>query len=135
VTTITVDRRQPVSTPTPENERRVHQRSEHPVYEELHESAEFVELRKRFRGFVFPATVAFMVWYLLYVVMSNWANDFMSTEVIGNVNVAIVFGLLPFASTFLIAILYGRYMNKNADPLARELEQRYNDATGGGVAR
>ena len=124
-----------MSATPPENERRVHQRSAHPAYVELHESAEFQELRKRFRGFVFPATFAFMAWYLLYVVMSNWAHDFMSTPVVGNVNVAIVFGLLQFASTFLIAWLYGRYMNKNADPLARELEQRYNDATGGEVVR
>ena len=126
-----------MSTPTPENgDRSVHQRSEHPVYAELHESAEFTELRKRFRAFVFPATIVFMVWYLLYVVMSNWAGDFMGTQVIGNVNVALVFGLLQFASTFLIAWVYGRYMYKNVDPLARELEQRYNDEiAGGGVAR
>ena len=38
------------------------------------------ELRRRYRGFVFPATVAFLAWYLLYVVMSNWAHDFMSHE-------------------------------------------------------
>ena len=126
-----------MSTPTSENgDRSVHQRSEHPVYAELHDSAEFAELRKRFRGFVFPATVAFMVWYLLYVVMSNWATDFMATKVIGNVNVALVFGLLQFASTFAIALLYRSYMNKNVDPLARELEQRYNDEiSGGGVTR
>ena len=124
-----------MSTPSPENERRVHQSSAHPVYVELHESAEFQELRKRFRGFVFPATVAFMVWYLLYVVMSSWAHDFMSTPVFGDVNVAVVFGLLQFVSTFFIAWLYGRFMNKNVDPLARELEQRYNDATGGEVVR
>ena len=124
-----------MSTPTPEGERRVHQRSAHPVYAELHESAEFQELRKRFRGFVFPATVAFMVWYLLYVVMSSWAHDFMSTKLFGDVNVAVVFGLLQFASTFFIAWLYGRFMNKNVDPLARELDQRYNDATGGEVVR
>ena len=48
---------------------------------------------------------------------------------------AVVFGLLQFASTFLIAILYGRYMNKRVDPLARELDQRYVDATGGEVGR
>lgn len=115
--------------------RGVHQRSGYAVYDTLHRAEEFQELRRRFRRFVIPATVAFMSWYLLYVVMSMWATDFMNTEVVGNVNVAIVFGLLQFASTFLIAILYGRFMNKNADPLARELEQRYNDATGGGVAR
>ena len=73
-----------------------------------------------------------MAWYLLYVVMSNWAPDFMSTQVVGNINVALVFGLLQFVSTFLIAWLYGRYMEKHVDPLARELEQRYNDETRSG---
>ncbi len=122
-------------TPSPESNHRVHQRSEHPVYEELHATPEFQELRKRFRGFVFPMTVAFMVWYLLYVVMSNWAHDFMSTQIIGNINVALVFGLLQFASTFLIAWVYGRFMNKNIDPLARELEQRYVEALSQEVRR
>ncbi|HEX6150983.1 DUF485 domain-containing protein [Nocardioides sp.] len=119
-----------MSTPTPQNNHRVHQRSEHPVYAELHASPEFHELRSKFRRFVIPATIAFMVWYLLYVVMSNWAHDFMSTKVIGNINIALIFGLLQFASTFLIAWMYGRYMNKHTDPLARELDRRYNDATG-----
>jgi uncharacterized membrane protein (DUF485 family) len=116
---------------------RVHQRSAHPIYAELHATKEFVELRKRFRAFVFPATIAFMSWYLLYVVMSNWAHDFMSTQIVGNINVALVFGLLQFVTTFLIAWLYGRYMGRNVDPLARGLEQRYVDeAEGhGGVRR
>ena len=115
----------------------VHQRSAHPLYAELHASPEFGELRRKFRGFVFPATAAFMSWYLLYVVMSNWAHDFMSTKIVGNINVALVFGLLQFASTFLIAWLYGRYMGRNVDPIARKLEQRYVDESGGpgGVAR
>ena len=125
-----------MSTPTPANGgRRVHQRSAHPVYVELYESEEFVELRRRFRGFVFPWTIAFMAWYLLYVVMSNWATGFMNAKLFGNINVALVFGLLQFASTFFIAWLYGRHMYKNVDPLARRLEQRYNDATGGEVIR
>jgi uncharacterized membrane protein (DUF485 family) len=116
--------------------RNVHQRSDHPIYVELQETPEFGELRRRFRAFVFPATVAFLAWYLLYVVLSNWANDFMSTDVVGNVNVALVFGLLQFASTFLIAIFYARYMNRRVDPLARQLEKRFDDETGlGGVAR
>jgi len=115
--------------------RGVHQRSGHAVYENLHQSEEFQELRRRFRSFVIPATLAFMTWYLLYVVMSMWATDFMNTKVVGNINVAIVFGLLQFASTFFIAWLYGRYMAKNVDPLGRDLEQRYNDEVEGGVRR
>ena len=120
--------------PDTTDSRGVHQRSGHAVYEHLHQSEEFQELRSRFRRFVIPATLAFMSWYLLYVVMSMWATDFMNTKVVGNINVAIVFGLLQFASTFLIAWLYGRYMEKNVDPLARELDQRYIAELEGGAS-
>ncbi len=96
-----------------------------PVYDRLHETAEFTELRRRYRSFVFPATVAFLVWYLLYVVCSNWANDFMATKVVGNINVALVFGLLQFFTTFLLAWLYSRFSTSKLDPLARELDERY----------
>ena len=108
-----------------------HAREHDPVYDELHATAEFTELRRKFRSFVFPTTVAFLAWYLLYVVMSNWATDFMSKELWGNINVALVFGLLQFATTFLIAWLYARYMDRNVDPLARDLEKRYVDRIGG----
>jgi uncharacterized membrane protein (DUF485 family) len=119
-----------VTSSTPANEGGhdgVHRRSDHPIYVELAQTPEFVELRSKFRRFVFPATVTFMAWYLLYVVMSNWATDFMSEKVVGHINVALVFGILQFVSTFLIAWLYSRYMNRNVDPLARTLEQRYDD--------
>jgi uncharacterized membrane protein (DUF485 family) len=128
VTVITPTRgRKPVTTASAGNGNGngVHQRSDHPIYVHLHQSPEFPELRRKFRAFVFPATVAFMTWYLLYVVMSNWATGFMGTKVVGNINVALVFGILQFVSTFLIAFLYGRYMNDKVDPIARELEQRY----------
>jgi uncharacterized membrane protein (DUF485 family) len=104
-----------------------------PIYDELQASDDFVELRRRYLRFVVPATVGFLAWYLLYVVMSNWATDFMSHKLLGNVNVALVFGLLQFATTFLIAWLYARYMNRNVDPIARQVEARYNDRMGGGV--
>jgi uncharacterized membrane protein (DUF485 family) len=96
-----------------------------PVYQVLYDTAEFVELRRRFRKFVFPATVAFLTWYLLYVVMSNWATDFMSYKLVGNINVALVFGILQFVSTFVLAWMYARYMNREVDPLARQLDEKY----------
>lgn len=101
-----------------------------PVYDRLHETPEFIELRKRYRGFVIPATVAFLAWYLLYVVMSNWAGDFMGTKVFGNINVALIFGLLQFVTTFGLAWLYSRFSNAKLDPLARDLEQSYRDQAG-----
>ena len=96
-----------------------------PVYDRLAETAEFEELRTRFRNFVWPATAIFLGWYLLYVVMSNWATDFMSHKLWGNINVALVFGLLQFLTTFVIAALYARYMNNRVDPIARQLVVEY----------
>lgn len=104
-----------------------YQASRHdPVYDRLAESAEFVELRRRYRGFAFPATTAFLVWYLLYVVMSNWATGFMAHKLVGNINVALVFGLLQFATTFILAWVYSNYSTKHLDPLARQLDEEYD---------
>ncbi|GGQ28231.1 uncharacterized membrane protein (DUF485 family) [Actinomadura coerulea] len=94
------------------------------VYERFQGSTEFQELRRRFRRFVFPMTAAFLTWYLLYVVLSGWARDFMGTELFGAVNVALVFGLLQFVSTFLIAYLYARHAERRLDPVADGIRAR-----------
>ncbi len=104
--------------------------TEHEVYERIASESDFAELRRRYRRFAFPATVAFMVWYITYVICNNWARDFMDTRVIGNINVAVVFGLLQFVSTFLIAYLYSRYSAKNLDPLASKLHDEFESETG-----
>lgn len=101
-----------------------------PVYDRLAATPEFEQLRSRYRGFVIPATAAFLAWYLLYVVMSNWASGFMNTQVVGHINIALIFGLLQFVTTFGLAYIYSRYSNANLDPLARELEQTYRDEAG-----
>ena len=88
-------------------------------YLAVQRSDEFAGLRRALRGFVFPMTVAFFLWYLLYVLLSAYARDFMGTKVFGNINVALVFGLLQFVSTFLIAWLYSRYADREARPARR----------------
>jgi uncharacterized membrane protein (DUF485 family) len=62
--------------------------------------------------------------------MSNWAEGFMATKVVGNVNVALVFGLLQFATTFVIAYLYSTYSTRHLDPLARHLDDEFARTTG-----
>jgi uncharacterized membrane protein (DUF485 family) len=84
-------------------------------------SADFQELRRRYRSWVFPVTIAFLVWYLLYVVLSAWARDFMGTKVFGNINVALIFGILQFVSTFVIAWAYARHADRRLDPLSTKL--------------
>lgn len=82
---------------------------------------QFVELRRRYRGFAFPMTIAFLVWYFTFVLAAVFAPGFMATPVLGNVNVGIVFGLLQFVSTGLITWLYVRHANRRLDPLATEI--------------
>ncbi|WP_018684988.1 DUF485 domain-containing protein [Actinokineospora enzanensis] len=92
-------------------------------WDEVHGSAEFVELRARLRRFVFPMAALFLVWYLVYVLLADYAHEFMATKLIGNVNVGLVLGLLQFASTFLITWLYVRYAGRKLDPLAERVRE------------
>ncbi|HEV7646568.1 MAG TPA: DUF485 domain-containing protein [Actinophytocola sp.] len=94
-----------------------------PDWTEIQDSAEFTELRRRLRGWVFPMTVAFLLWYLLYVLLSDYAHGFMSTKVFGNINIGLIFGLLQFVSTFLITSLYVRHANRKLDPVAEKIRR------------
>lgn len=92
---------------------------------EVQNSPEFAELRKTFRGFAFPMTVAFLVWYFAYVLLSVFARDFMSQQIgLGHVNLGHTLGLAQFATTFLITWLYIRHANNRLDPIAAKLRER-----------
>ncbi|MEU6402008.1 DUF485 domain-containing protein [Streptomyces sp. NPDC046985] len=86
--------------------------------------AEFGELRRTHRSFAFPLTVAFIAWYLFYVLLSNYAGGFMGAKLIGNVNVALVMGLAQFLTTFLIAWWYARHAAARLDPKAQAVKSR-----------
>jgi uncharacterized membrane protein (DUF485 family) len=106
---------------TPPEERRMLTPEE---YRQAQDSPEFTELRRRFRRFAFPMTVAFFSWYLLYVLLSTYADDFMAEEVFGFVNVGLLLGLGQFVTTFLITQLYVRHAGRNTDPIADEMRER-----------
>ena len=93
-------------------------------FTEVQESAEFGELRRSYRSFAFPLTVGFIAWYLLYVLLSNYAGGFMGTKLFGNINVALVLGLAQFVTTFLIAWWYSRHAAAKLDPKAEAIKTR-----------
>ena len=94
------------------------------VYEHVAAGPEFAALRSRLRRFVFPMSAAFLIWYLVYVLLASYAPAFMATPVLGNVNVGLVLGLGQFASTFAITTAYVRYANRHLDPVAERLRER-----------
>ena len=84
-------------------------------------SDEFIQLRRTLQRFIFPMAAAFFLWYALYVLLSAYARGFMATKIVGNINVALVFGLLQFVSTFVLAWLYSRYGARRVEPIADQL--------------
>jgi uncharacterized membrane protein (DUF485 family) len=69
----------------------------------------------------FLVTALLVVWYFLYVIAAAFARDLMGYRLAGNVNVALVFGLLQFASTFFLAWRYSRYSREVLDPLRAQI--------------
>ena len=96
-------------------------------YLAVQRSEEFAGLRRTLRRFVFPMTAAFFLWYALYVILSAYARDFMSIKVVGHINVALIFGVLQFVSTFVIAWLYARFAGRRLDPVADRIRDEIGE--------
>jgi len=90
-------------------------------FEQVQSTKRFQELRKRHRSFVFPMAVAFLLWYFAYVLLADYAAEFMSIKVWGNINIGLLMGLLQFVSTFAITGWYVSYSNRKLDPIAAEI--------------
>ncbi|WBB62619.1 DUF485 domain-containing protein [Streptomyces sp. WMMC500] len=91
------------------------------VYLAVHATPEFRRVRRQYRRFVVPAALAFLAWYLSYVVAATVAPDLMGRRVAGPVNVALLAGLGQFATTFLLTWAYARHARLRRDPAALDL--------------
>ena len=92
-------------------------------FKEVQSTEQFQELRTLHRSFVFPLSIAFLLWYFAYVLLADYAVGFMSIKVWGNINVGLILGLLQFVSTFAITGWYVSYSNRKLDPIASEIRQ------------
>lgn len=74
----------------------------------------------------------FLGWYLLYVLAAAFARDVMAYRLFGNINVALVSGVLQFVAAFVLAWRYTRYARAALDPLAAQIladaEERVDEA-------
>ncbi|MEW1909511.1 DUF485 domain-containing protein [Kitasatospora sp. NPDC085895] len=91
------------------------------VYRAVQSSEAFARIRRDHRGFVLPATVLFLGWYLLYLVAQAAAPEVMRRQLAGPLNVAWVLALGQFASTFLLTWRYARNARTKRDRAALEL--------------
>jgi uncharacterized membrane protein (DUF485 family) len=72
------------------------------------QNAEFRDLMTAKARFIVPATIFFVVYYFALPILVGYAPEFMSTPVLGPVNIAYLFALSQFFVAWLIAFLYVR---------------------------
>jgi uncharacterized membrane protein (DUF485 family) len=91
-----------------------------PVWDRIADSIEFRDLMATKKMFIIPAFVFFVVYYFALPVLVGYAPQFMSTRVLGVVNLAYLFALSQFFVAWLIAGLYVRAAG-DFDKLAKDI--------------
>jgi uncharacterized membrane protein (DUF485 family) len=94
---------------------------DHAQYVAIGQDERFIVLRRKAGRVAFLVTALLFVWYFLYVIAAAFARDLMRHRLAGNINVALVFGVLQFVSTFFLAWLYSRYSRRVLDPLRAQV--------------
>lgn len=97
-------------------------------YQQVQRSPEFAALRRRWRGYIFLMSGLFLAWFLVYVLLSDFAHGVVDTR-LGDTNftVGLLLGLLQFVSTAVITTLYVRFADRNLDPEASALRARVEE--------
>jgi uncharacterized membrane protein (DUF485 family) len=89
-------------------------------WDEIAESNSFQDLMATKKTFIVPAFIFFILYYFALPVLVGYAPQFMSTRVIGPVNLAYLFALSQFFVAWIIAGLYVRAA-ANFDRLANDI--------------
>ena len=87
-------------------------------WQAVERTPEFQELVKRRRSFVVPATIFFLAWYLGFIALAGYAEDFMAKSVIEGLTVGYCLALTQFLMVAVLGLWYLRRANRVFDPLA-----------------
>ena len=91
-------------------------------------SPEFRELIAARRRFVVPATIFFLSWYIGFILLAGYAQDFMGSSVYQGLTVGYCLALTQFVMVGVLGVLYLRRANNVYDPLAAKAAQVAIDA-------
>lgn len=72
----------------------------------IEESADFRRLYEDKLRFIIPATIFFILYYFSLPILVGYFPGFMSTKIIGDVNIAYVFALSQFVMAWTVMYLY-----------------------------
>ena len=90
-------------------------------WESIEHSPEFQELVRKRRSFVVPATIFFLAYYMGFILLCGYAQDFMADSVYQGLTVGYCLALTQFVMVFVLGIMYLRKSDRHYDPLAQRV--------------
>jgi uncharacterized membrane protein (DUF485 family) len=104
-------------------------------WESIEHSPEFQELVRKRRSFVVPATIFFLAYYMGFILLCGYAQDFMADSVYQGLTVGYCLALTQFVMVFVLGIMYLRKSDRDYDPLAARVVELAEQGTGESGAR
>ena len=99
-------------------------------WDRIANSSKFAGLLTAKKTFIVPVFVFFLLYYVLLSVLVGYAPKFMSTRVLGTINLAYLFALSQFVVGWLIACLYLRASTR-FDRLTKDILEDARTPRGG----
>jgi uncharacterized membrane protein (DUF485 family) len=93
-------------------------------WQAVERSPEFRELIAKRRSFVLPATIFFLAWYIGFILLADYAPDFMAESVYQGLTVGYCLALTQFVMVGVLGVMYLRRAENVYDPLAEKAAQR-----------
>jgi uncharacterized membrane protein (DUF485 family) len=90
-------------------------------WEAIEASPEFQELVTKKRSFVLPATIFFLAYYMGFILLAGYAEDFMASSVYEGLTVGYCLALTQFVMVFALGIMYLKRADRDYDPLAERV--------------
>jgi len=90
-------------------------------WERIEQSPEFQELVHKRRSFVLPATIFFLAYYMGFILLTGYAEDFMASSVYQGLTVGYCLALTQFLMVFVLGIMYLKRSDRDYDPLAQRV--------------
>jgi uncharacterized membrane protein (DUF485 family) len=87
-------------------------------WERIERSPEFQELVRKRRSFVLPATLFFLAYYMGFILLAGYAEDFMASSVYEGLTVGYCLALTQFVMVLVLGIMYLRRSDRDYEPLA-----------------
>ncbi|MGH2970101.1 MAG: DUF485 domain-containing protein [Solirubrobacteraceae bacterium] len=100
-------------------------------WEGIERSPEFQELVHRRRAFVVPATIFFLTYYMAFILLAGYAEDFMASSVYEGLTVGYCLALTQFLMVLVLGLMYLRRADHEYDPLAQRVVTLAGHGDGG----